>query len=107
MTTLVFVIGILALVIGGAIVIVNINKVGIEFDKAEEQKQKHAPSEEPSVIRVSRWEDLKLGAQTDTCPRCGIGVLVYSHSNISLRIGSRIEYYYCLTCQMDTVAGKV
>ncbi len=56
--------------------------------------------------KVENWEEMKIGRETDKCPRCKTGQLVYSQSNIGLRPGSLVEYFFCLTCEMNTVAGR-
>lgn len=82
--------------------------------KTEEEKDIHMDdySREPEHSRdVPRWDKIKPMGQRDRivnyCPRCGYGILVYSETNISLRTGSTIEYYYCMNCQMDTAYGRV
>jgi len=45
-------------------------------------------------------ETIKNG--TDKCPVCKTGTLVFSENNITLRIGTRMELWYCLSCKKDT-----
>ncbi len=72
----------------------------------KEDNSEASDTEPKKEKKVERWSEIKLGSMNDVCPRCKTGMLVYSTSNIGLRVGSMVEYYYCINCRMDTVAGR-
>lgn len=48
------------------------------------------------------WDEISIENPIDKCPKCKTGTMVYSHKNNTLRVGSHIEYYYCIQCNLNT-----
>lgn len=78
------------------------------IDSEDEYEESPRYDSKEATEKIERWDDIMLNREIDgdKCPRCKTGLLVFSSSNIGLRPGSRIEYFYCLKCKMDTNAKR-
>lgn len=94
-------IGILALII--IFVIVKDYNEDKELSQIEEEQAK----QKEKAKSTKRWDSISISNGTQECKKCSGGQLVYSHSNMSLREGTKIEYFYCLTCEIDTAIQTV
>ena len=74
-----------------------------------EGKEKPLIKDKPIIKdkQIAKWDNIQVVHDYSKCPKCGETPLVYSMSNVTRRVGSKVEYYYCLRCKMDTAAGSL
>ena len=76
-------------------------------EKEQTPVEKEQAKQKEKADSIERWDKMYITNGVEHCKRCSKGQLVYSHSNMNLRPDAQLEYFYCLTCKMDTSIGKV